>query len=135
LLPVIVYLASYLQDARLITRITVAFILARLILKPLLSFFYPTLRPYQAFDFQPLTSMFLSIETKASNSFPSSHIISIAAASGAMLLSKPIFAILFSVVAVFTGLGRVVLGFHYPKDIIFSLISGLVIGIIVSLLI
>lgn len=135
LLPVIVYFASYLQDAKLISKIAVAFIIARLLLKPIVSFFFPTPRPYQAFNFQPLTSMFLSMETKASNSFPSSHVISIAAASGAMLLTKPIFAILFLVIGVFTGLGRVVLGFHYPKDVIFSLVSGLIIGIIVSILI
>ncbi len=135
ILPVIVYFASYAADAKLITRIAVAFIIARLILKPILSFFFPTSRPYQAFDFQPLTSMFLSFETKSTNSFPSSHVISIAAASGAMLISQPIFAILFFVIAALTGLGRVVLGYHYPKDVIFSLISGLIIGIIVSQLI
>ncbi len=135
ILPIVFYFASCVADAKLITRMAVAFLIARLILSPILSFFFPTPRPYQAFNFQPLTSIFLSFETKSNNSFPSSHVISISSACGAMLLSQPIFAILFFIIAVFTGLGRVVLGYHYPKDVIFSLISGLIIGIIVSQLI
>lgn len=135
LLPVILYLASYARDARVITQIGVSFILARLVLVPLLSTFLPKLRPYQEYNFPPLDSVFLSKETKAHNSFPSSHVISILAAAGAMLLAYPFFGIYFLVIGCFTGLGRIVLGFHYPKDVIFSLISGLIIGIIVSLLI
>lgn len=135
LLPVIFYLGYISPDARVITRMVIAFIIARLILVPILSKFLPKARPYQEFAFAPLTSIFLSNETKANNSFPSSHVISIAAAGGAMLTAYPFFALLFVVIGVFTGLGRIILGFHYPKDVIFSLVSGLIIGIIVSLLI
>ncbi len=135
LLPIIFYLSYIVTDAKVITRIAVAFIIARLILVPILSRIFPKARPYQEFNFNPLSSIFLSLETKAHNSFPSSHMISLTAASGALVTSYPVFALIFMVVAILTGLGRVVLGFHYPKDIIFSLISGLIIGIIVSLLI
>ncbi len=136
LLPIVFYLIYYSNaDKNIIVKVVLAFIVARIIFVPIISKLFPKARPYQQYNFQPLESVFLSKQTKSKNSFPSSHVISITAASGAMLLSQPILAIIFFVVAIPTGLGRVVLGFHYPKDVIFSLFFGLIIGIILSVLI
>lgn len=135
ILPIFAYIFVYFADETFVIEIIVAFFLSRIVIVPIVAKLFPKARPYQQYKFEPITSLFLSHKTSVLNSFPSSHVISIMACSGVMFFTHPLLASLFFGIGLMTGLGRIVLSFHYPQDVLFSTFSGLIIGLIVSVLI
>ncbi|QQS23139.1 phosphatase PAP2 family protein [bacterium] len=135
IVPIFAYIYFYFADENFVIEIIIAFFLSRIILVPIISKLYPSARPYQQYKFEPIASVFLSRRTDSLNSFPSSHVISIMATSGVMMLTHPLLGSLLFGIGLMTGLGRIVLSFHYPRDVFFSTISGLIIGIIVSVVV
>lgn len=135
ILPIFVYIYFNLQAQVFVTEVVIAFVISRLILVPIVSWLFPQARPYQKYKFPPVTSIFLSRQTSKLNSFPSSHVISIMAACGVILLISSLLGVLMLIIGLMTGWGRVVLGYHYPKDVVFSVIFGLIIGIVTGQLV
>lgn len=128
------YLLLISSDKNPAVALILAFVLARFMITPVITFFWPKQRPYQAFGFEPLTSHLLSEKTARPNTFPSRHTVALASSVGVLAVLMPVFAIPFAVVTLWTGVGRVILGYHYPKDILFALILGLIVGVFVALL-
>lgn len=135
LVPVGWYFIYYATNKYVAVEIILAFVVARFIVVPIISFFWPKPRPYQIYNFIPVTSRLLSWQTEKQNSFPSRHVICLAAATGVLVTSWPIWLLLFFPITIMTAIGRVILGYHYPKDVIGAIIFGLIIGIIVALLV
>lgn len=106
-----------------------AFVVARFLFIPIMNMFYKQPRPYQLYGFDPLTSVAFSWATDKPTSFPSRHIISFAAVAGALLVPLPIISSYILIVGIITGMGRVIAGFHYPRDIIGAVAFGLIIGL------
>lgn len=111
-----------------------SFFTARLIVTILINIFYKKQRPYQKFNFEPITSWFFSWKDVRPNSFPSRHTITFAAMAASVFVFDPLVGILLLIVTAMTGVGRVILGFHWPSDILAGLILGSIIGYFVTLL-
>ncbi|MDQ3018655.1 MAG: phosphatase PAP2 family protein, partial [bacterium] len=88
------------------------------------------IRPYQKYKFAPITSRFFSLRTVKPNSFPSRHTTAFASVSAVVLLFNPIVGLALYAVTVMTGIGRIILGYHYPTDIVGGLTLGTLIGVI-----
>ncbi|HVY67503.1 MAG TPA: phosphatase PAP2 family protein, partial [Patescibacteria group bacterium] len=102
-----------------------AFILARLIISPLIYLFYRERRPYQALQFTPVKSMLFSMPTARANAFPSDHAASFASIIAALAWRAPWLGLALVIVLALNGLGRVVLGYHYPNQVLAGWLVGL----------
>ncbi|HYV33784.1 MAG TPA: phosphatase PAP2 family protein [Candidatus Limnocylindria bacterium] len=103
-----------------------AFVLGRMIIPQLIYLFYKKPRPYQQFNFHPVSSWFFSPIQKRYISFPSDHSISFAAITTVFFYFFPPVGIVFIILTLFNGWGRVILGYHYIIDIV----AGWTIGIL-----
>lgn len=81
-------------------------------------------RPFEIFGFEPL------IEHETGCSFPSKHGTSAFAIAIAMMWVHPLLGCIGILFAVLTGISRIMVGVHYPSDIM----GGLGVAMIVSLL-
>ncbi len=105
--------------------VAVSFVLARLVISPLIFLFYKRQRPYQKLKFTPPNSVWMfSGITKKFNSFPSDHAASFASIAFSLLWFSPIIGITLLVVAVFNGVARVMLGYHHVSDILAGWLVG-----------
>ena len=116
---------------KLLVLIVICLIFCRLIIVPILEFLFPFKRPYQAYGLKTEFSKLLSWQTSRFNSFPSSHTASLTALSFGLYLYNPLLGLAGLVLTLLVGIGRVILGYHYPADII----GGFLVGISGSLLI
>ena len=90
----------------------VGFVLTRGLIVMVINYFYKKQRPYQKYNFSPITSKFFSEQTTVLNSFPSRHLTTLATLTGAMLLFSPIIGWMLLGVTIMTGIARVILGYH-----------------------
>ncbi len=67
-------------------------------------------------------------------SFPSGHAASIAGLAVAVYSLNPKLGVVLFIMAILTGLSRIVLGVHYPTDVLAGWILGAVIGWLVVFL-
>lgn len=104
----------------------VGFVLTRWVIVVVINYFYKRERPYQKYNFAPITSRFFSQSTKLHNSFPSRHLTTLGLLTGVVLLYSPIYGAGLILVTVITGIARVILGYHYPTDILAGFIIGLI---------
>lgn len=102
----------------------VAFVLARVVVVVIINLFYKRQRPYQKFNLKPITSLFFSFKTKTPNSFPSRHTSAYMAVAVVVLMFFPWVGLGLVLVAILAGAGRVILGYHWPSDIIVGAILG-----------
>ncbi len=105
-----------------------AFLVARGICVTLLNIFYQRVRPYQKYEFAPITSLFFSSRTSFHNSFPSRHVTSYIAVATVVCLFFPAMGAALVAVALLTGLGRIILGYHWISDVVAGAILGTVVG-------
>jgi undecaprenyl-diphosphatase len=101
-----------------------AFVLARVVVSPLIYVFYKRQRPYQKLNFIPIHSWLLSEPATRHSSFPSDHAISLAAITTALFCFFPILGIALMVITLLNGWARVVLGYHYITDILAGWVLG-----------
>jgi undecaprenyl-diphosphatase len=71
---------------------------------------------------------------KSDPSFPSDHASAATAIAVAVLLFDPIAGALFAVVALLIGVGRVIVGEHYPGDVLGGALIGATCALLVVLL-
>ena len=108
----------------------VAFLLARFVICETVYFFYKKVRPYQKLHFlPPFFPLLLSFNEKRNNSMPSGHAASLVAISLVCLAFLPWLGALGIAAALFNGIARVILGYHYPSDIL----AGWLVGILSAL--
>lgn len=102
-----------------------AFVLARLIISPLIYLVYKKTRPYQNLHFSPLKSVLFSEPTTRPNSFPSDHAASFASSVLVIYWFFPALGIVLFAVTLINGWARVVLGYHYLLHILAGWLVGL----------
>lgn len=111
-----------------------SFIISRSLVTTLINLVYKKQRPYQKFNFNPITSNFFSLRTSVPNSFPSRHSIAFSAVAGSVFVFNPVIGSALILVTVITGIGRIVLGYHWPSDIIAGVVFGSITGYFVTIL-
>ncbi|MFA5991206.1 MAG: phosphatase PAP2 family protein [Candidatus Doudnabacteria bacterium] len=105
--------------------IVISFVLARLVINPLIFLFRKRQRPYQKLKFIPPNSIWLfSGITEKFNSFPSDHAASFASIAFPLLWFSPIIGIALLVVGLVNGVSRVMLGYHHVSDILAGWLVG-----------
>jgi membrane-associated phospholipid phosphatase len=109
----------------------ISFLAARGLVTTLINYGFQRQRPYQKYKLTVYTSRFFSYQTIIPNSFPSRHATAFASVAGVVLMHNPLVGIALLSVTLMTGLGRIVLGYHYPTDIIGGMVLGVLIGILV----
>jgi membrane-associated phospholipid phosphatase len=108
-----------------------AFILAKFIISKPIYWIYNRQRPYQKWNFVPPSSgFFFSWVNKKPDSMPSTHGASFMAINLVCLAFFPVLGVLGIITTVFTGMARVILGYHYPSDVF----AGWFVGLISALL-
>lgn len=81
-------------------------------------------RPFTENDIESLT------EHKENGSFPSNHATSAMVIAMALWHINPVIGVLTVLMAIITGCSRVMVGVHYPIDVLAGWIIGLVLGIL-----
>ncbi|MBO5783036.1 MAG: phosphatase PAP2 family protein [Clostridia bacterium] len=76
-------------------------------------------RPYETLDIEPLLK-----KKKSGQSFPSRHTFSAFAVSTAIFFLLPAVGIVCAVLSALLAVARVILGVHYPSDVIFGALFG-----------
>jgi undecaprenyl-diphosphatase len=124
----------YVAEYRIFVEAGIAFAIARFMITSIITFFYKKQRPYQRFGFKPIVfSWLLSWETKTPASFPSGHMAGMAAISVVLYTFNPIAGFIGLMVTALTGLSRILMGYHYPIDILVGFVIGFLSGYAVLL--
>lgn len=131
-IAVATYLAFSPDVYKLIWLSAGAFFIARFVVTVIINLFYKKQRPYQKFKFEPITSNFFSLRTNEPNSFPSRHAITFTSVATVIFVFNPVVGLMLLVVTVMTGIARVILGYHWPADILAGLILGSITGYVVT---
>ena len=84
-------------------------------------------RPYETFDFTPIT---FQKEPKKGKSFPSRHTASAAVISMACLAFEPQLGVIVLGMAVLVAVSRILCGVHYISDVAAGFAFGIIVGII-----
>lgn len=79
-------------------------------------------RPFSELNINPL------VVHKNTYSFPSNHSVSSMIISFSLLYVNPIIGIIFIFISILTGLSRIVIGVHYPYDVIAGWFLSIIIG-------
>lgn len=85
---------------------------------------YGAQRPYEKYDFVPL----LPKDTKA-KSFPSRHVFSIFVLAAVILFVQPVCGGVLLCLGVVLAVLRVVIGVHFPRDVIAGGVIGIFCGV------
>ena len=108
----------------------VSFIVARVLIVTAINIFYKRRRPYQRFNFVPIVSKFFSLATDRPNSFPSRHTTAYFSVAVIVLLFIPALGSALIIVSLLAGSARVILGYHWPSDILGGAIVGTVVAVL-----
>ncbi len=111
--------------------LAISFAIARGGIVSLINLLYKRQRPYQKMNFTPITSNFFSWKTKIHNSFPSRHTTAYFSVATVILMYIPVFGIVLIAASILAGMARVVLGYHWPSDILAGAALGSVVGVLV----
>ncbi len=77
-----------------------------------------------------ITEHIIPLYKETDYSFPSSHMAVFTAIAVAMFLIDKRAGFIFSIIAILIGISRIILGVHYPSDIL----GGFIVGLIISLI-
>lgn len=119
----------------IIAALTASFLVSRLVITPAINFIYKRERPYQKYNLNLITSKFFSMRDVHHNSFPSRHSITYASVAGSFFVIMPALGVVLLFVTMITGVARVILGYHWPTDILGGLIVGSITGYFVTIFI
>ena len=82
-------------------------------------------RPYTMYDFVPIIE-----KDKEGDSMPSRHVFSAFVIAMAFLYVNTCLGVFFLIIALLMAIERVIVGVHFPKDVIVGAIIGVVSGVI-----
>lgn len=121
----VILLAAVILSARKVYTVSLLFLagISTWLAATILKYAFNTARPPEALGITPLVSA-------PEASFPSAHAAIFAALAVAMFAVDRRAAVGLSILAALVGLSRVVLGVHYPADVL----GGFAVGTIVALL-
>lgn len=127
---VFIFYAAHTNRERLFVaaEMFLAFVLARLILAGTLSAILGRARPFVALGFTP---PFVPLTAGA---FPSGHMAGLFSVALVMFTINTRWGLLYFVLSLLVGFGRVFTGLHWPSDILGGIAVGLLGGWIVTLL-
>lgn len=112
----------------------ISFFLARGVVVTIINLFIKRQRPYQLYNFSPITSKFFSFKTNIPNSFPSRHTTAYFSVAVIVFMYAQPLGIVLMVTSLAAGCARVVLGYHWITDILAGAIIGTIIGLLVTFL-
>lgn len=112
------------RNRQMFLPVLAAFFVGWFAVSGLVVYFYKKLRPYQQFNFTPPGSHLFSRPDRIPDSFPSQHVIAMAAVAVAFWPVSPLLSGLAFLLAILTGIARTLLGYHYPSDIAGALVLG-----------
>jgi membrane-associated phospholipid phosphatase len=127
---VALYLVS-LGQIKIVGLAFAAFVLARVIISPLIFLLYKKQRPYQKLNFTTFYSRLFSAQTIKLTSFPSDHAISFAAISAVFCWYFPYLGFILIPTTLLNGLARIILGYHYVIDVAAAWVLGILSAILV----
>lgn len=107
-----------------------SFLIARGIVVFNINLFYERQRPYQKFNFSPITSKFFSWKTSTPNSFPSRHTVAYFSVAVVFAFFVPALGAALIGVGTLAGVARIILGYHWPSDILVGAIIGSVVAVL-----
>lgn len=97
------------------------------VLTQMLKGIFPTLRPFEVNGFPPLT-----MTVPGDSAFPSGHTAAAFAVAVTMWLHDRRIGLIFIVVALAIGVGRVLGNVHYPLDILGGALIGTIVAVAVD---
>jgi len=100
-----------------------AAIVSRFIITEIIRFFWPRLRPFV----ENQANLIIS-QSSAEPSFPSGHASFYFTISAVVYFYNKKLGIIFFAVSVFMGLARIFVGVHWPSDILFGVLVGILSG-------
>lgn len=107
-----------------------SFVLTRGLAISLINQFVKRVRPYQRFNTKPEETKFFSFRDDEHDSFPSRHTAAYFSVAIVVFIFQPILGAILIATAVMAGIGRVIMGWHWPSDIL----AGAVIGSVIAYL-
>ncbi len=131
-IPAFAWIGTQGKPQEVIVTCALSFFAARLIITTIINILYHRERPYQKYKFEPLTSIFFSFKTASHNSFPSRHTTTYASVAFTIFAFYPVLGLAMIGVTLLTGMARVVLGYHYPTDILAGFIIGALTGLMLA---
>ncbi len=111
-----------------------AFLVVRGIVIAIINLIYERSRPYQRFNFEPITSKFFSFKTHTHNAFPSRHTAAYFTVATVIIIFFPALGACLMFVGLMAGGARVILGYHWPSDIIVGALLGILVGYLTFLI-
>mgnify|MGYP003419158972 CR=1 FL=1 len=108
----------------------VSFVISRGVAVTLINYFIKRVRPYQRYNFKPKETKFFSFRDDDHDSFPSRHTTAYFSVASVVFLFYPILGAILIITAIIAGIGRVIMGWHWPSDIIGGAIVGSLMGYI-----
>ncbi len=103
-------------------------ILSRGIIGGAFNFFYPQERPFQVLDFEPLIGV-------TGSSFPSSHTLIFFSLAAVIFYYNKKYGVWYLLAASLIGVARIFVGVHWPIDVLFGIILGILSAVIIKELI
>lgn len=129
LFPLLIYF-SLTGRLRIVLGALASAIFGRYLVSPLIYLFYKKARPYQSLKFALSRTGLFSRVVERNNSFPSDHATGLMAIAVFTVLFFPAWGAALFLLALFNGIGRVILGYHYPIDVISGWVLGTVCGVL-----
>lgn len=121
----LVYPPSQFRNRTLVLVATLAACIARLLVKPGILLFIAEPRPFVYLHFIPLVTVSASENMQA---FPSGHALFFFALAMTTFLYHRPYGLLLFLVAVLMGLARIFTGVHWPLDIVWGALLGMLTG-------
>ncbi len=105
-----------------------SFLITRIVVVALINQFVKRVRPYQQYKTQPEETRFFSFRDKINDSFPSRHTAAYFSVASVVYLFHPELGGILIVTSFVAGIARVIMGWHWPTDIIAGLVIGSAVG-------